>query len=194
MSSAEYSRSNRTAGNRGERHLSLGSLLERRLEHLALPAGFGRLGGHAFHRSLHYKAMRGFRAMRNRNGGGRAGAGSARGGCRSGTRRAPGARGAAAGIGPANDRRERASSAPPRHQSEARRQPTAPLEVLTLRTCPNESSSPGQDRPRVSGALSIDSGVRPSNRRDNHRISCCAPVMSVAALGDGRSVSRARSR
>ena len=28
-------------------------------------------------------------------------------------------------------------------------------------------------------------GVRPSNRRDNHITSCCAPTMSVAAFGDG---------
>ena len=29
-------------------------------------------------------------------------------------------------------------------------------------------------------------GVRPSNRRDNYMLSCCA-TMSVAALGDGRA-------
>jgi hypothetical protein len=29
-------------------------------------------------------------------------------------------------------------------------------------------------------------GVRPSNRRDSHIPSCCAPPNSVAALGDGR--------
>ena len=29
-------------------------------------------------------------------------------------------------------------------------------------------------------------GVRPSNRRDSHITSCCAPRVSVAALGDGR--------
>jgi hypothetical protein len=29
-------------------------------------------------------------------------------------------------------------------------------------------------------------GVRPSNRRDSHITSCCAPRMSVATLGDGR--------
>jgi hypothetical protein len=28
-------------------------------------------------------------------------------------------------------------------------------------------------------------GVRPSNRGDNHIPSCCAPALSVAALGDG---------
>ena len=29
-------------------------------------------------------------------------------------------------------------------------------------------------------------GVRPSNRCDNHVPSCCAPTISVTALGDGR--------
>ena len=29
-------------------------------------------------------------------------------------------------------------------------------------------------------------GVRPSNRHDNHVTSCCAPTLSVTALGDGR--------
>jgi hypothetical protein len=29
-------------------------------------------------------------------------------------------------------------------------------------------------------------GVRPSNRRDIHIPSCCAPTMSITALGDGR--------
>jgi hypothetical protein len=29
-------------------------------------------------------------------------------------------------------------------------------------------------------------GVRPSNRHDSHRLSCCAPSMAGAACGDGR--------
>jgi len=35
--------------------------------------------------------------------------------------------------------------------------------------------------------LALALGVRPSNRRDSHVASCCAPIMSVAALGDGRA-------
>jgi hypothetical protein len=34
--------------------------------------------------------------------------------------------------------------------------------------------------------LPLRLGVRPSNRRDGHIASCCAPKMSVAGLGDGR--------
>jgi len=36
-------------------------------------------------------------------------------------------------------------------------------------------------------------GVSPSNRRDSHFASCCAPTTSVAALGDGGAASRGGS-
>jgi len=50
--------------------------------------------------------------------------------------------------------------------------------------------------PEVNGSSILSPaalGVSPSNRRDSHFASCCAPTTSVAALGDGGAASRGGS-
>jgi len=64
--------------------------------------------------------------------------------------------------------------------------------VLTDLKTKGESQLTIFDRRGAAGALGNllggPLGVRPSNRGDDHIPSCCAPTMSVAAVGDGLGV------